>query len=630
MPTDSIVFDEVPVGRRMLNGEAGDHQIGASTITQVVGSLPASEPSLLERRRLRYGSNTQVRTPTEPIQVPLASGRDRLPQVDDGVQFYSRNTESRSPSWLPEMSPFGSTFSPDLRTPVGFKDSIAFENLVQDREEPCLAVGPNISRQYFGFSHRSPSSPELSSPPARYSKAQPGDRSPSRPTVQIPQYFSNRRISSIPEGETTREFESPEDSPSLPSALPSPGWNATSEPASFADGPRWGSSRRANVSQRVGTSYAGEGALFGWNRRRRASSRKSSTASASPAGSFLNSLANFGQQAPNQPDDEGQYIGDYTLGKQIGFGGFSIVREAIYPSGPKKIRRAVKIVRRVVDRKNAVENDNIQRQFGREVVLWRRLNHRNILPLLTVYETSFATYAISPLNTGGTLFDLVNKERSGLQDRTIQWYAYQLAEAIRYLHVEARVVHRDIKLENCLIDTGVGGSLETAKLLLCDFGLAEFLDDDEQQPDVWTTNHHPGLTVLEAKVPATENTAFTFTGSLQYASPELVASGTVYGLPVHSFTASDIWAFGVILYTLTVGYLPFQHTLPAKVYQLILRGQYDRSALISADSKRNFGGLVVACVEACFKPATEDRPSIATLMNMPFLVSAFDSHEREG
>ena len=94
------------------------------------------------------------------------------------------------------------------------------------------------------------------------------------------------------------------------------------------------------------------------------------------------------------------------------------------------------------------------------------------------------------------------------------------------------------------------------------------------------------------------------------------------GIPVKSYAASDVWAFGVILYALTVGYLPFQHTLPAKVYQLILRGQYDRGALIAADEKRGLDGQVVRCVEGCFESDSQDRLDVEALLDTEFMVAA--------
>ncbi len=78
----------------------------------------------------------------------------------------------------------------------------------------------------------------------------------------------------------------------------------------------------------------------------------------------------------------------------------------------------------------------------------------------------------------------------------------------------------------------------------------------------------------------------------------------------------------MILYTLTVGYLPFQHALPAKVQQLILRGQYDRGALLVADERRGMAGAVVRCVEGCFEQEVGDRLDVTQLLETELMVGA--------
>ncbi|EOD45168.1 hypothetical protein UCRNP2_8095 [Neofusicoccum parvum UCRNP2] len=160
-----------------------------------------------------------------------------------------------------------------------------------------------------------------------------------------------------------------------------------------------------------------------------------------------------------EPDDEGQEIPDhsgYFIGKQIGFGGFSVVKEVSTIQNGVKIIRAVKIVRKQVSGKDEAENEKLQTEFEHEVEIWRYLKHPYILPLLTVYDSPFATFCIMQLNTGGTLFDIIRTNRRAgspaLPSKLAKRYLYQLASALRYLHEDVHVVHRDVKLENCLID----------------------------------------------------------------------------------------------------------------------------------------------------------------------------------
>ncbi|KAK5277313.1 hypothetical protein LTR16_009942, partial [Cryomyces antarcticus] len=129
----------------------------------------------------------------------------------------------------------------------------------------------------------------------------------------------------------------------------------------------------------------------------------------SPASAFLSQWGKEEAAAMIEPDDEGQEIGDhsgYIIGRQIGYGGFSVVKEVYTIENNEKVRRAVKIVRKQVSAKSEHENDKLQAHFEHEVSIWRFLKHRHILPLIAVYDSPFATFCITNLNTGGTLFDL--------------------------------------------------------------------------------------------------------------------------------------------------------------------------------------------------------------------------------
>ena len=128
------------------------------------------------------------------------------------------------------------------------------------------------------------------------------------------------------------------------------------------------------------------------------SSRRSTSSSISPATAFLSRFAAKEELGP-EPDSEGQEVGEYVLGKQVGFGGFSTVREAFTIEGEERICRAVKIVRKQLPGKEENENEQLQAQFEHEVGLWRCLGHRNILPLIEVYVTSHATFCFTKVNT---------------------------------------------------------------------------------------------------------------------------------------------------------------------------------------------------------------------------------------
>ena len=356
------------------------------------------------------------------------------------------------------------------------------------------------------------------------------------------------------------------------------------------------------------------------NAQARRSSRRSTSAnpSVSPAHAFLsswsvNAAASEPPPEPN-PDDEGQAIGlnnEYIIGRLVNRGGFGVVKEVhtINTAG-ENIVRAVKIMRKSIPGKDELENEKAQQEMEHEVSIWRHLKHRHILNLHAVYDTDFATFCVMDLNVGGTLFDIVRKcrasandndGRKGLDPKLAKSYAYQLASALRYLHEDIRVCHRDVKLENCLIDmTTPNAETEGGNLRVCDFGLADFLHseslDDASGPELIGRR-------FQGKGPATQNpTTSSVIGTLEYASPK--------GLSVNRKlfeTAGDVWAFGVVVYALCTGELPFRHPMPAKTVELILQAEWDESALANAAAG---GSEVKELVQGCLEKDIDLRLTI--------------------
>jgi len=294
----------------------------------------------------------------------------------------------------------------------------------------------------------------------------------------------------------------------------------------------------------------------------------------SPARMFLQSFAKPAPrpQQPIEPDSEGQEVGSYVLGREIGSGGFSTVKEAFTIEDGIEVKHAVKIVRKRVHNDDS-ENDKVQAEFDREVDLWRYLYHPNVLSLVSVFDTPFATFAFMPLYTDGNLFELMKRpeNRQGLSAKRAQRYSLQLACALRYLHEDMRIVHGDVKLENCLLDM-TNDAEEGGNIILCDFGLAKFIknphDDDDNRPQ---------------KPPQKQPEAETFciTGSLPYSAPEMIQPSTTTADEPCS-PAVDIWAFAVTVFALHTGTLPFNHALPQKLAAMITSGVWDIEKLRSS------------------------------------------------
>jgi serine/threonine protein kinase len=111
-------------------------------------------------------------------------------------------------------------------------------------------------------------------------------------------------------------------------------------------------------------------------------------------------------------------------------------------------------------------------------------------------------------------------------------------------------------------------------------------------------------------------------GTLEYASPK--------GLSVNRKlfeTAGDVWAFGVVVYALCTGDLPFRHAIPSKTAQLIMRADWDEAALRSAAAG---GPDVIDLVKGCLEREIDDRFTIADALRSSWFEGCReDSEENE-
>ncbi|KAF2773169.1 kinase-like protein [Teratosphaeria nubilosa] len=337
----------------------------------------------------------------------------------------------------------------------------------------------------------------------------------------------------------------------------------------------------------------------------------SANASASPAAQFLSSFSRNGDAEPAPdllPDDEGQEFeidGErYVIGKKLNQGGFGVIKEAhsITAHGAR-ISLAVKIVRKSIPDRPATENEQAQEALEHEVSVWRHLDHRHVLRLRSVFSNDFATFCLMDLNVGGTLLDAVRKAkrssisensgRRGIDVRLAKKYAFQLASALRYLHQDVRVCHRDVKLENCLLDMTVPNAARDGGLLrLCDFGLADFLDSDTSN-----TNAPSHASII---------------GTLQYASPRgLSVDRKLYETP------GDVWAFGVVVYALCTGDMPFRGGMDAQIVQAIMSEPWPENALKQA-AQGSGDEVVIDLVKGCLEKDINDRLTIGEALMSPW------------
>ncbi|KAJ5960613.1 Calcium/calmodulin-dependent/calcium-dependent protein kinase [Penicillium vulpinum] len=486
--------------------------------------LHTGRPSISFNPKVSVDSGKQI-----PLEEPLSMGdvKNRPPQ-----KFESRSS--------------------GLRNALSQDD----EHVELNHESPCWSPKRSLDRSF----------------PTGESRAQPFARSENGSTTGSELHRPTSLTSQSTVSPVMDEVRTPPDDSShtllSPFCVPSPTSFASPEDRSSS----WSGGIATPFGSKRSSTFDRSSSLR--NSTRHSSRRSTNSSGKSPASMFLSMWNNVEEPAP-QPDDEGQMVGDdYVLGKQIGFGGFSTVKEAYKAEKHGETKRlAVKIVKKQLTGRSEHENDEVQAEFDHEVRVWRYLSHPHVLTLDAVYETDYATFCFTKLAIGGTLFDLVRQNRSGLDTQLAKKYVYQLGSAIRYLHEDARVVHRDIKLENCLLDPIESPDGTTSStLVLCDFGMAEWMsiDNGGDSPDPYedAADRPPP----QQMGPAGSSTSVA--GSLEYASPELLQSVEVFVHP-----SVDIWAFGVIVYTVIVGSRPFQDSFAPRIQANILSGTWDSNAV---------------------------------------------------
>lgn len=170
----------------------------------------------------------------------------------------------------------------------------------------------------------------------------------------------------------------------------------------------------------------------------------------------------------------------------------------------------------------------------REIQILKIVRHPNIVQLYEIIETQRQLFLIMEFVPGGELFNYIVKKKR-LPDKEACRFFHQILAGIEYLS-KIKICHRDLKPENLLLD-------ENMNIKIVDFGLSNTYKKDS-------------------------DTLKTACGSPCYASPEMISGKRYFGLD------TDLWSLGVILYAMTVGYLPFEDPDTNKLYKKILESQY--------------------------------------------------------
>ncbi|XP_018584830.1 hormonally up-regulated neu tumor-associated kinase [Scleropages formosus] len=263
-------------------------------------------------------------------------------------------------------------------------------------------------------------------------------------------------------------------------------------------------------------------------------------------------------------------VGSYLVGKMINKGSFAKVMEGLHICSGEKV--AIK----VIDKKKAKQDSYVLKNMKREPHIHQMIRHPNVVQLYETLETENSYYMVMELCVGGDLMERLC-ERQRLGEREARRYARHILSAVEHLHRHG-VVHRDLKIENFLLD-------ENNNIKVVDFGLSNTLKAEALSPELLHTQ----------------------CGSPAYAAPELLAHRK-YGPKV------DVWSVGVSTFAMLTGTLPFT-VEPFNIKQLHQKMVNGEIGTFPSDISKAAVQFVLTLLE----PDPEKRPSVREAMEQKWL-----------
>ncbi|RVX73772.1 hypothetical protein B0A52_02662 [Exophiala mesophila] len=238
-------------------------------------------------------------------------------------------------------------------------------------------------------------------------------------------------------------------------------------------------------------------------------------------------------------------VKDFNFGQTLGEGSYSTVLAAQDRQSGKDY--AIK----VLDKRHIIKEKKVKYVNIEKDTLNRLTDHPGVVRLYYTFQDERSLYFVLDLCAGGELLGVL-KRMSTFDEECTRFYAAQILDTIEYMHSRG-VIHRDLKPENLLLD-------ENRHIKVTDFGTAKLLSD-LRDPDGRTVGFEPDST-------SNENRANSFVGTAEYVSPELLTDK-------FACKASDLWAFGCIVYQLLAGRPPFKAVNDYHTFQKIVGLDYE-------------------------------------------------------
>ncbi len=238
-------------------------------------------------------------------------------------------------------------------------------------------------------------------------------------------------------------------------------------------------------------------------------------------------------------------VRDFAFGRTLGEGSYSTVLLATDRQTLKEY--AVKIL----DKKHIIKEKKIKYVNIEKDTLNRLIEHPGIIRLYYTFQDSSSLYYVLDVASGGELLGVLKKIGS-FDEECTRFYGAQILDAIEHMHNRG-VIHRDLKPENVLLD-------DQMHIKITDFGTAKLLPDPREPRDPNKQYDFQG--------DAESTRAKSFVGTAEYVSPELLTDK-------NACKASDLWAFGCIIYQLLTGRPPFKASNEYQTFQKIVNLEYE-------------------------------------------------------
>ncbi|KAA1126505.1 serine/threonine-protein kinase KIN2 [Puccinia graminis f. sp. tritici] len=335
---------------------------------------------------------------------------------------------------------------------------------------------------------------------------------------------------------------------------------------------------------------------------------------ASPSSHLLPTSGSL-QFTQNMPGRSRRQLGEYTLGKTLGAGSMGKVKLAISSITGEKI--AIKIIPRHTSLSAAqqqlekdknkenhsgpsstrdhkdntksqpitpspsfiekAKNKDISKEIRtiREASIVLLLHHPYVCGMKSMLVYPHHYYMLFEYVNGGQMLDYIISH-GRLRERAARKFARQMGSALEYCHANS-IVHRDLKIENILIS-------KTGNIKIIDFGLSNLFSPNSNLQ--------------------------TFCGSLYFAAPELLNAKVYIGPEV------DVWSFGIVLFVLVCGKVPFDDQSMPALHAKIKRGQVDYPTWLSSECKHVLSRMLVT------NPS--NRATLQEILNHPWMVKGYD------